>query len=186
MSEFKSYSPDVEVVGDVIEAFIAGFPSEMTNMGLDVLQKHGIAQPRRGDYYPLQSLLNAMKEIEARFSSQMLYRIGEHIAGNAMLPPGIDSLEICLGSIDQAYHMNHRGGEIGRYEYTPLEEKSGLKRGRMVCANPYPCSFDRGVIEGFAQRFKPPEVRDVIVLHDESEECRRQFGESCTYTVTWG
>jgi hypothetical protein len=33
MPEFKSYSPDVEVLGDVIEAFIAGFPTEIKNVG---------------------------------------------------------------------------------------------------------------------------------------------------------
>jgi hypothetical protein len=33
MPEFKSYSPDVEVLVDIIEAFIAGFPTEIKNVG---------------------------------------------------------------------------------------------------------------------------------------------------------
>jgi hypothetical protein len=186
MAEFKSFSDEVEVVGDVIEAFIAGFPAELVNLGLELLRNHGIDNPHRGEYYKLQSLLDAMREIQERFSSQMLYRIGESIAGNAKLPPGIDSLEICLASIDQAYHMNHRNGEIGSYDYVLLEDRTGLKRAKVVCPNPYPCSFDRGVIEGFSHRFKSPEVKDVLVLHDENEPCRRRGGESCTYNVSWG
>ncbi len=186
MAEFKSFSRNVEVMGEVIEAFIAGFPSELKNLGLEVLGKHGIDNPQQGQFYELQALLDAMREIQDRFSSQMLYRIGENIAGKAKLPPGIDSLEVCLASIDQAYHMNHRGGEIGRYEYVELAEEGGLKRARLVCPNPYPCSFDRGVIEGFAHRFKTPEIRDVLVLHDESQPCRKKGGDSCTYTVSWG
>ena len=95
-----------------------------------------------------------MKEIQDKFSSEMLFRIGEKIATNAVLPPGIDSLESSLASINTAYRMNHRRGDIGGYEYTYVGEVGGLKRAKIVCANPYPCAFDRGVIHGFAQRFK--------------------------------
>ena len=186
MPEFESFSPNVEVLGEVIDAFIAGFPSELKNLGLEILRKHGIDSPRHGEYYRLQSLLDAMREIQNRFSTQMLFRIGENIAASAKLPPGIDSLEICLNAINQAYHMNHRGGEIGSYDYVQLDDDRGLKRARLTCPNPYPCSFDRGVIEGFAKRFKTSEIRDVLVLHDESEPCRKKGGRSCTYTVSWG
>ena len=104
-----------------------------------------------------------MKEIQDKFSSELLFRIGEKIATNAILPPGINSLETCLASINTAYHMNHRRGEIGSYEYSYLGGGSGLKRAKMICPNPYPCAFDRGVIHGFAQRFKPAGAVDVIV-----------------------
>lgn len=186
MAEFKSFSDDAEVLGDVIEAFIAGFPAELMTLGLDLLRNHDINNPARGEFYKLQSLLDAMKEIQDRFSSQMLYRIGANIAGNAKLPPGIDSLEVCLASIDQAYHMNHRGGDIGHYEYEFIGEKTGLKRAKVVCPNPYPCSFDRGVIEGFSLRFKAPDITDVLVLHEENGPCRKQGDESCTFNVSWG
>ncbi|MGO9121631.1 MAG: hypothetical protein ACLQPD_28980, partial [Desulfomonilaceae bacterium] len=115
MTEFKSFTADVEVIGQAIEAFIAGFPPELSKIGLGVLAANGIDKFSPGEYYPLQSLLNAMKEIQNKFSSEMLFRIGEKIAGNAVLPPGINSLEACLASIDTAYHMNHRRGDIGNY-----------------------------------------------------------------------
>ncbi len=185
MAEFESFSPEVEVLGEVIEAFIAGFPTELASLGMQILARQGIDDPRRGDFYELQSLLDAMKEIQNRFSGPMLYRIGVNIAGKAKLPPGIDSLESCLASIDQAYHMNHRGGPIGNYEYERIGEEGGLMRARLVCPNPYPCSFDRGVIEGFTSRFKSSEVKDVIVLHDETQPCRKFGGHSCTYSVSW-
>ena len=162
MTEFKSFTPDAEVLGQVIEAFIGGFPPELSKIGLDVLAANGIDEFSPGEYYPLQSFLNAMKEIENKFSSQMLFRIGEKIAGNAALPPGIDSLETCLGSIDAAYHMNHRRGDIGNYEYSYLGEQAGMKRAKMVCPNPYPCAFDRGVIQGFSQRFRRGNAIDII------------------------
>ncbi len=85
-----------------------------------MLAGNGIKDLNPSEYYPLQSFLNAMKEIQDKFSSQMLFRIGEKIAANAVLPPGINSLETCLASIDTAFHMNHRRGDIGNYEYSYL------------------------------------------------------------------
>jgi hypothetical protein len=185
VTEFKSFAADAEVLGDAIEAFVAGFPPELSKIGSGVLTAKGIDGFRRGEYYPLQSLLDAMKEIQDKFSSEMLFRIGEKIAANAVLPPGIDSLETCLASINTAYHMNHRRGEIGSYEYTYLGEVGGLKRAKMTCPNPYPCAFDRGVIHGFAQRFKPSGAVDVIVRHDESQPCRRTGAHACAYLISW-
>lgn len=115
MAEFKSFSSKVEVTGEVLMAFLAGFPQEFRSSGLLILGKHGLSDPRPKNFYPLQRFLDAMKDISDTFSAQMLYRIGEQIALHAVLPPGIDDLQTCLSSIDVAYHMNHRGGEIGRY-----------------------------------------------------------------------
>ncbi len=185
MTEFKSFMPDVEVLGQVIEAFIAGFPPELRKIGSDILAANGIDESSPGEYYPLQSLLNAMKEIQNKFSSEMLFRIGEKISGNAVLPPGINSLETCLGSIDTAYHMNHRRGDIGNYEYSYLGEGTGLKRAKLICPNPYPCAFDRGVIQGFSQRFRPAGAIDIIVRHDESQPCRKTGSNACTYLISW-
>jgi hypothetical protein len=58
--------------------------------------------------------------------------------------------------------MNHRRGEIGSYEHKYLGEEGGLKRAKIVCPNPYPCAFDRGVIQGFAWRFKPSGAVDLV------------------------
>ncbi len=185
MAEFRCYDPGVEVVGEVIAAFMAGFPTGTDKIGLAILEKHGITDPRKGEWYPLQPFLNAMKEISDRLGPHVLERIGEQIAVNAMLPPDLDTLEKCLASIDVAYHMNHRGGEIGKYDYTYLGVEGGLNRARLTCPNCYPCAFDQGVIEGFAERFKPKTSAGVTVRHDDSMPCRRNGEESCTYLVSW-
>lgn len=187
MAEFQSFEAGTEVIGDVLMAFVAGFPQEAEALGRRILEKHGLSTHQSGRYYPLQSFLDAMKEISDSFSSQMLFRIGEQIALHAVLPPAIADLQMCLSSIDTAYHMNHRGGEIGTYDYQYLgkDPVSGLERARMVCRNPYPCAFDRGVIEGFVKRFKPAGSYDVVVRHDDSEACRQRAGESCTFIITW-
>jgi len=185
MAEFISFDPTVQVVGEVIAAFVGGFPSEVQREGFAILKRHAIENPRPGDYYPLQSLLDAMKEVSEKMGSQMLNRIGDQIATNAMLPPGLSSLESCLAAIDVAYHMNHKGGDIGRYVYADEGTEHGLRKAKMVCPNPYPCAFDRGVIEGFARRFRPAGCLDCIVRHDDSQPCRREGADSCTYVIVW-
>lgn len=186
MAEFVSLEPGVEVLGEVIAAFIAGFPVGTERVATKILQRHGIMDPRPGDWYPIQSLLDAMRDTSDTFGANMLARIGEQIATNAKLPPGLDDLETVLASIDTAYHMNHQGGEIGHYVYEFKGLVGGLTRATMVCPNPYPCSFDRGVIEGFSRRFKPEGAIDVLVRHDDSEPCRKTGAESCTYVISWG
>ena len=185
MSEFISFDENVEVIVEVIAAFQAAFPPELLEVGTMTLRKHGIYKPEPGNFYPLQPFLDAMKDISEQFGDAMLYRIGEQIASNAVLPPGLDSIESALGAIDVAYHMNHRGGEIGNYLYHDIGENRGLKKAQMVCPNPYSCAFDRGVIEGFAARFKPEGSVDVIVCHDDSQPCRKTGSQACTYLITW-
>lgn len=86
-----------------------------------------------------------------------------------VFPPEINTIEKGLAAIDIAYHMNHRGGEIGHYKF----QSTGNNSGKMVCDNPYPCEFDRGIIEAMAQKFKPKDSIMAFVEHDESQPCRR-------------
>ncbi|MEW6352195.1 MAG: hypothetical protein AB1646_24340 [Thermodesulfobacteriota bacterium] len=183
--EFRSSAPGVEVFGAVVAAFLAAFPKGTEAVGVSTLAAQGIKNPDPEKWYPLQSLLNAMKDVAAKMGVDMLRRIGEGIAGNAILPPGWTTLESVLSGIDTAYHLNHRGGEIGHYEFHDEGVSSGLRRIRMECPNPYPCVFDQGTIDGFANRFRPPGCIDVLVRHDDAQPCRQHGADSCTYVVSW-
>lgn len=185
MSEYESYDPQVRVSGEVIQAFINGFPAEARNLGIAILAEHGIDNPKSGEFYSLQSLFDSMKEVDKKFSRQMLYRIGYNIATNAILPSEIHSMEVALAGVDVAYHMNHTGGHIGNYVFTRLTSENGVEKARMVCHNPYSCSFDWGVIEGFAKRFKPEGCVDILVRHDETAGCRTKGQEECAYLISW-
>jgi hypothetical protein len=184
--EYKSLNAGVEVSGVGIVSFMAAFPRGTEETGLKLLRLNGIRNPKSDSWYELQSFLNAMKDVSQQMGGGMLRRIGEHIAENAALPPGWNSIETVLAGIDTAYHLNHRGGEIGHYEFHDEGVSSGLRRTRMECPNPYPCLFDQGTIDGFGKRFKPAGCIDLIVRHDDTRPCRRQGAESCTYLVSWG
>ena len=148
--------------------------------GSRILDKHGLPNPVPTGWYPQQAWLDAFKEIAQSIGAKTLHQIGLSIPRNAKFPPGLDSLEKALSSIDVAYHLNHRGGEIGHYQYT----KSGPTQAVIVCRNPYPCEFDRGLIEAMVSKFKPAGTFP-RVEHDASKPCRAKQGDSCTYKISW-
>lgn len=118
--------------------------------GSRILDKHGLPNPVPTGWYPQQAWLDAFKEIAQSIGAKTLHQIGLSIPRNAKFPPGLDSLEKALSSIDVAYHLNHRGGEIGHYQYT----KSGPTQAVIVCRNPYPCEFDRGAHRGHGEQIQ--------------------------------
>jgi hypothetical protein len=180
MGQFKAFAQGVEVNGETVLSMVAGM-GIFAEMGRGILAEHGISDPRAGQWYSQQHWLDAFKSISAKVGDRTLTSIGRKILESAQWPPAVDSVEGALASIDVAYHMNHRGGEIGSYAYT----RTGPRSARMVCRNPYPCTFDRGIIESAAARFKPADCPTVQVKHDDTQPCRANGADSCTYLVAW-
>lgn len=179
MAQFKAYSPNVEVNGQTVLSIVDGMGS-FTMSANQILSQNGIINPTPGQWYSQQNWLNAFKEISEKLGPKTLLSIGKKIPENADFPPQIDDIEKALSAIDVAYHMNHRNGEIGHYHYS----KTGPNNAKLVCNNPYPCEFDRGIILAMAQRFATDGAH-VSVVHDENQPCRKKGDESCTYLVTW-
>jgi len=179
MAQFKAFSPTVQVNGETVLSVVEGLGA-FKPTALQILADNGIKDPQPGQWYSQQAWLDAFKTISEKLGQVTLYSIGLKIPETAKFPPAIDSIEKALASIDVAYHMNHRMGEIGNYKY----EATGEKSARMVCTNPYPCDFDRGIIEAVAKRFRPKGAL-VRVKHDDSAPCRKQGAESCTYLIEW-
>lgn len=180
MAQFKAFASNVEVNGETVLSVVNGM-GVYKKQALDILAKNGINNPQPGQWYLQQAWLDSFKEISETIGAKTLFAIGKAIPENAIFPPEIDSIEKGLAAIDIAYHMNHKGGEIGHYRF----QSTGSNSGKMVCDNPYPCEFDRGIIETMAQKFKPKDSIMVFVEHDDSQPCRKKGAESCTYMITW-
>jgi hypothetical protein len=54
----------------------------------------------------------------------------------------------------------------------------------VVCENPYPCEFDRGLVEAVAERARPPHSLRVRVEHAPGS-CRQHGERACVYAVRW-
>jgi hypothetical protein len=181
MAQFKAFSPNVQVSGAGVLTLVAGMEA-FEEMALQILAKHGIIDPKENEWYPCQPYLDAYREIAETIGPYRLKRIGRAAPERALWPPDIDSIEKALASIDAAYHMNNRGDEVGHYHF----EKTGERSGKMECYNPYPCSFDIGLIEATATKLAPPGTT-VTVRHesDDQQPCRQEGGERCTYHISW-
>jgi hypothetical protein len=179
MSQFKAFAPGVEVNGWTVLSIVKSTGSFENNV-LKILAAHGILDPKPDFWYPQQGLLDSLREISEQFGSKMLVQIGRKISENIQYPPQINNIEKALSSIDDTYHMSHRGGEIGHYTFTI----TGGRAGKMFCNNPHPCDFDRGIILAMSQRFAPI-AHAAYVLHDETQPCRKKGADTCTYVIFW-
>jgi hypothetical protein len=179
MAQFKAFAPNVEVNGETVLSVVNGM-GPFKETALKILTDHGIKDPQAGQWYSQQAWLDAFKTISEKIGTSTLLAIGKTIPENAQWPPQIDSIEKALASIDMAYHMNHRGGEIGNYQF----EQTGPKSGKMICKNPYPSDFDQGIVYAVAHRFAPKGVIPAVSL-DETAPTRKKGADSCTFLITW-
>ena len=180
MAQFKALAMGVEVNGETVLSVIDAM-GIFKSQAITILEEKGIVNPMPGLWYNQQAWLDAFKYIADEIGPNTLYNIGRKIPENAQFPPDIDTIEKALGAIDVAYHMNHRGGEIGHYSF----QSTGPKSAKIICNNPYPCDFDLGIIESMAKKFKPADSVFVMASHDASSGCRKNGGNECVYKITW-
>lgn len=177
MTSYIALEDTVEVSGEAVLALVNGM-AHLRDKALAILAANGIDAPQSSHWYPQQNYLNAFADIARDMGPHSLYAIGTTIPETASFPPGIHSLAEALAVIDVAYHMNHRGGEIGHYRFA--QESDGSMHFRST--TPYPCEFDRGIIEGMARRFVPAGAF-IVVRHEDDGPCREKNGSSCTYSI---
>ncbi len=194
MAEFIAFNPEVEVNGQTVFAFINSMKRGQAKRK-EILVKHGI-DPVEGAWYPQQKWLDAFKEVAESVGDMNLFLIGVAIIENAQFPP-INNLKEGLGSIDVAYHMNHRlNGEVmfnpengqmldGIGHYTLVDFNESERTAVMLCNNPYPSKFDEGIIVGVGRKFQPADSQGVKVKVDVDKERRTKGGDSCTYLISW-
>ena len=193
MAQFVAIDPKAEITGDAILPVVEGM-GVFRQKALEILANHQVVNPRAGQWYRQQSYLDALKIIAESIGDNTLFMIGKQIPEKAVWPPHVDTVVKGLASIDVAYHLNHRIGGlilfdmatgrmregIGHYGFSQTGERAVT----MVCNNPYPCAFDRGIIESAAKKFAPP-TAFVRAVHDAAQPCRKKGADACTYHVTW-
>lgn len=192
--QFMAFETNVEVNGQTILSVVEGL-GQFKEMGFNILKENGIVNPQPNKWYGQQAWLNAFKFIAEKLGPFTLRQIGNKIPEHADWPPQIQKIEDALASIDVAYHMNHR--KDGKVMFNPANgtmiegighygfEKTGEKEAKMTLENPYPCEFDKGIVEAVAKRFKPKDSLSVTVKHDDELPCRKKGENACTIIVKW-
>jgi hypothetical protein len=191
MAQFKAFQPGVEVYGAVVLSVTDGM-GEFRTMAERILAQHEILKPQPDAWYPQQAWLDSFKTISERIGPRTLFAIGKKILDAVEWPSWMNSLETGLGAINLNYHLRHRldgvpmlngqTGEltpgIGDYGFKGLTaEKSAV----MVCNNPYPSEFDRGILTAMGRRFES----GLEARLDTTQPTRTQGADSCTYIIEW-
>ncbi len=171
--EYQPFDPNAEVLGRNLKALIAGTGNNI----LDALKRHGITNIQDDQWYPQSAVLAALQEFGGTAN---LVSVGTQVIKHTVFPPEVDSVEKALMTIDVAYKMNHRNGDIGYYRASVQSQRHIV----MECKNPYPCDFDYGLIYGVAKRFLPADG-DLIVEHEQNGSCRHEGADVCVYHITW-
>lgn len=182
MAQFIPFSDKVEVIGQTVLATMAAFPDSMKSVGLTILENNGLKDLNAMNWYSQKKWLDAFRQISEKFGQNTLFEIGKKIPENAVFPPQVNTLEQALSSIDVAYRMNHRNGEIGYYKLLSFDGKA--KKAVMECYNPYPCSFDKGIIISLSRKFHRGNGVINVEL-DTTRPSRLQNGEKSWYIITW-
>ena len=180
MKLFKASSPNVEVNGETVFSIVDGMGAFKAK-ALKILSDNGIENPQPGKWYKQQAWLDAFKVIAEQIGLSTLNAIGQKIPENAKFPPDINDIHKALAVIDVAYHMNHRNGSIGNYTYEKIDEKNV----KLICSNPYPDEFDKGIIVAMTRKFKPTGTISVKVNIDESQPTRTKGEDNTTFLVSW-
>lgn len=135
---------NVEVNGYTVKNVIDGM-GVFQRRGRELLATSGISEVNDEQWYSLDALLAVIEELGSSTCSQ----IGRAVPNNSLFPPEIDTFEKALSTVDMAYHMNHRNGEIGNYKVTQVSDKEY----QVTCNTPYPQAFNLGLIRGLASKF---------------------------------
>jgi hypothetical protein len=179
MTQFVPFEPKTEMTGQSMLALVAGLHDDIQH----ILRNHSIEQLEPDQWYPIQLYMDILKDIAgpSHNDSANLVSIGMKIPEQAVFPPQINSLEMALLTLNDAYNMNQRNGYNGSY----TSHQNGERDFTIVADNPFPCDFDYGILWSLTRRFCPYGMA-FTVRHDDDAECRRNGADSCTYHVTWG
>ena len=172
----------VDVSGSAVLSFANAAPVFRDNM-LEILANNGFKDIKKESWYPQAQWLKSLKDVDDKYGINTLFIIGKAIPKSADFPPDIDTLEKALASIDVVYRMNHRNGEIGYYNLTSFDQEEKLAI--MECNNPYPSSFDQGIVTAISRKFIPPRVFKIDVTLDDSKPSRTNGADQCTYQISW-
>ena len=194
--QFKVFEPGIEVSGKAVYSTLDGLgnlkiSTEQDLFGL-VKSKNGIMTIDTEQWYPQEQWLKLFELIALMYGDTILFKIGYSIPDHAYFPDRGTSIEEAIKSIDIAYHMNHRKNNkvmydeksgamaegIGHYNCQKID---GYNLIISRCNNPYPCTFDKGILTAMAKKFNP----NAIAIHDETKPCRKNGAESCVYIITW-
>jgi hypothetical protein len=166
---------NAEVSGGNILSMLAAM-GPFRKRGEQILSEHGLHDVTVEGWYSLRDYVQSLASIAEKMGPNTLLQIGKQIPNHVPLPPGLDTVEKVLASFGIAFDMNHRGMPRNLIGYRLQNDREA----EITSGTPYPCDFDRGVIQGFFQTLLGARV---LVTHDYDRGCKKKGNPTCTNFV---
>lgn len=201
MPQYVAPHPDVEVLGLYVMPTAYGV-KRGTEKRLELLAKHGVPAPEADQWYRVQNVLDAIKDIEEYFGEANLHAMGKAVALTQAIPQ-LPSLRVGFEFVNPSTLSNHRVNGVPLLDMatgavnepfahaigeTRLLEYDEARRFAVIWRNsPYPVQNMIGWFTGFVERFTPfPEDKGkILVREDITKERQTQGGESSTILINW-
>jgi hypothetical protein len=179
MKQFVAKSPDTEVMGILVLAYIAALGQEIE----PIAESFGLSNIDPQAWYKEQTLLDLLKEaaqgdMNATFDMVKIgMRMTEMVTEQIKIPPTIEQWFLSLPeSVDQTV----RGKDAGELRVRLIQPKHI----EIYVNNPYPCDMCYGIYYAAARLTRPDNMKFSVVHRAGS--CRKHGGEYCIYDVKWG
>lgn len=147
----------------------------LKKLATNVLKHHDIKEITYNDWYPMRPWITALNELSDYLGPDIIYQFGQSVPYKALWPQDVDGVHNALRSINKAYHLNHRGKDVGNYEYTELEPNAG----KITCESPYPIYFHKGLIQSTIQKYRSNSSGPVNIVISETD------ADDTTLIVEW-
>ncbi len=187
-----------EVFGYVLKSYFDAFKL-VPHVPRSICAKHGLGRVADdGEYvfelqgtYSMTKAIAALNEIVALVGPKKAFEMGLEIPKNVVVPPGATAIVSAMKVLDGGYHLNHRKNGVAMFDPQRGMMLEGI--GHYRCASvadhsimmdvsvPYPCDFDRGIMQCWAARFE----RSAVVTHLDPSVCRKTGAPRCRYEITW-
>lgn len=173
--KIKPFDKDAKFLGSTILQSIESLPSFSKKRMFKMLEDIGLSEIVPENWYPISILADFYKQLQKAFGPNTLFDMGKAITENAAFPPGIDSIDAALGSINMAYNMNHQG-YVGFHKMVSHDKEN--KKIIMETYMPFAPDVNRGVYTGIARRFQT----GVRVVFDDTEQ---EYENYHRYIITY-
>jgi hypothetical protein len=149
---------------------------------LRILADLGVTKLEPDRWYSQRAYVQFFEILSERTGPSTLYLNGRKVAENVALPRDIDSLEKLFRALNSIYQQGRRHCNPDEgWRYERIDEQSA----RMTIISPYPDEYERGVLEGFARKYKPPDAAHVRVEYEPSQPRADAGGDRTVFLVTW-
>lgn len=172
--------------GEVLGEFVLEILNRLHNRkkeSIKILQKYGIQETEKIKWHPFEGWMRGFKEISKEIGSTGLYIMGTELSENFESSVAIDSLKKAFESLDKIYQKKHRNAEFGKFKLLNFDDVK--REAEIVSDTSYPCDFERGIIMGLTNKYRPYDARQVWVVHKDFKSCRKNGLDNCKYFIKW-